>query len=55
MASNETRTDNGSPERIALDLLNLISARFGGAETKDAMLDLYAECLWATNGRRVPK
>lgn len=49
--------DSGSPERVAYDLMTYIS-RNGhkrqneSVSIKDHVLDLYAECLRATQGGR---
>jgi hypothetical protein len=46
----DTRTDSGSPERVALDLAQWIAEQAKGSETyktRETMLDLYAECLAA--------
>ena len=47
--------DSGSPERVAFDLMKWLRNTVKTGETeaaKDAYLDLYAECLRATNGLR---
>ena len=51
----DVRTDNGSPERVALDLMQWIIQQTRGSDTyasKDDFLDLYAECRRATVGTR---
>lgn len=49
----DTRTDNGSPERVALELMSFVSASTPIPEGRKAWLDLYAECLAAAKGKRV--
>ncbi len=46
--------DSGSPERVALELAGRIKTFSPGGSfaTKDAFLDLYAECLRAAKGSR---
>ncbi len=52
---------NGSPERVAYDLLKLVALAEGigldrfEATTKDWILDTYADCLAATTHQRRPK
>ena len=48
--------DSGSPERVAYDLWRYMKKPFERAENavtqKNQLLDLYAECLRATQGLR---
>ncbi|GGG90621.1 hypothetical protein GCM10007420_02220 [Glycocaulis albus] len=52
---------NGTPQRVAYDLLKSIAAaegknlRVADSADKEWILDTYAECLWATSGYRKPK
>ena len=51
----DMRTDSGSPEKVALDLAQWIAEETRGSETyktRAAMLDLYAECIYATRSHR---
>lgn len=62
MADTSTRITNlsegGSPERVAFDMFkylrNLAPDANEKSARKDALLDLYAECLYATKGHRNP-
>jgi hypothetical protein len=51
--TNLPNTDSGSPQRVAYDLLLIILRANEGRRTKDAVLDLYSECLQATLDRRL--
>lgn len=45
--------DSGSPERVAYDLLKMVFSHEGRQKMpRDEILDLYAECLYATRGFR---
>lgn len=59
MADKTVQTQgNGSPERVAFDLLKLVAKSEGkdldgyGQGSKDWILDTYAECLAATSHQR---
>ena len=47
--------DNGSPERVALDLMKYIRGIAEDAKTKRStqeLIDLYVDCRWAAYGNR---
>ena len=51
----DVRTDNGSSERVALELAQWIAEQCRGSETfqtRVSLLDLYGECLYATRSLR---
>lgn len=57
MADTSTRItnlpDSGSPERVAFDLLKMVFVHEGRQkQTRDQILDLYAECIYAARGLR---
>lgn len=48
-------SDSGSPERVALELMQYIryhDKNEGGRSTKEEMINLYVDCLWATRFER---
>ncbi len=56
--AEQPRADNGSPERVALELANQIAGWENSTTSNDkiytrkAFLDLYAECLRAARSLR---
>ncbi len=45
--------DSGSPERVAFNLMDRIMFRDKDEQykTKDEIINLYVDCLWATKSR----
>jgi hypothetical protein len=53
--SIQVESDSGSPEKVAYDLCRMIANNeklYQSAGNRQAILDLYAECLVATRGNR---
>ena len=55
MADTTGNRDSGSPERVAMDLVALCIQRegVGSFNTRKDVLDLFRECLEASQGKRM--